>query len=308
MAGDNIIHLPSLLERLADELRYTLGRAATNREEWVEIQEGLCLTLAEARGQFAADIEFGQWCANNGFGEDVLNHQTRAAAIAMGQQPDALRKCLEATERRSLEKIYRFDFNGFTHMRKPASRRQAKLEQKRSPQFAKAKEAIEQLRAEGKPVTHKAVRERAGGISDTPVRIALAEARAEADLSFLTPGEMTKAMAKRYEFAIRKARAEIREELKEEVYRELDIFVKPIKERSERADRILSGYQGVMTKETFRKIRACLHPDHNTFAFATEALQAFSELEQVLVKPDDPVYSGPPLPATAAELMALRRK
>jgi hypothetical protein len=38
----------------------------------------------EARGHHKADIAFGEWCEANGFGENVINHQTRAAAIAMG--------------------------------------------------------------------------------------------------------------------------------------------------------------------------------------------------------------------------------
>jgi hypothetical protein len=120
---------------------------------------------------------------------------------------------------------------------------------------------------------------------------------------------MSASMAKRYEAAIRKARAEIREELRQEVYKECDVFVASIKERAERADRILAGHNGALSRDAFRRIKACLHPDHNTFTFAAEALQTFSELEDVLVKPDPPPRDGvPPLPQTAAELMARRRR
>jgi hypothetical protein len=115
-------------------------------------------------------------------------------------------------------------------------------------------------------------------------------------------------MRKRYEAAIRKARNELREEVRVEVQREFDIYVKHWKDKVERADRILRGFKGHISKDVFRKIKACLHPDHNSFAFAAEALQTFSELEKVLVKPDEPVLSGPPLPATAAEMMARRRE
>jgi hypothetical protein len=44
-------------------------------------QQGL-QSLVQARDEFTANIEFGLWCDSNGFGADVLNHQTRAAAIA----------------------------------------------------------------------------------------------------------------------------------------------------------------------------------------------------------------------------------
>jgi hypothetical protein len=218
-----------------------------------------------------------------------------------------LRECLMVTGRRSLQHIYSSEFSRFTQVSKPASRRKQKLDLGRpSKAFEKAKEAFEELEAKGEPFTADDVAEKAG-TSSTPVRRVFAYKQAEIELDPLTPAEMRKTMLKRYELAVKKARLEIREELKDEVYKELDVFVRHVKERSDRADRILSSHKGVLSKETFRKIRACLHPDHNTFKFAAEALQAFSELETVLVKPDDPVFTGPPLPQTAAELMARRR-
>ncbi len=41
---------------------------------------------------------------------------------------------------------------------------------------------------------------------------------------------------------------------------------------------------------------------------AGDALQIFSRLEKVLVKPEEAALSGPPLPTTAAGLMARRRQ
>jgi hypothetical protein len=306
MADENVVQLPTLLERLADKLRAYLKRDTTNRNEWIEIQEGICLTLAEARGQFPADIEFGQWCDDNGFGQSVLRHETRAAAIAMGRNPEVLRSCLGATERRSLLTIYRKEFCGFITVSKPPTRRKPKLDLTPSPAMQRALNAYDELAAKEEPITAKAIRDRAQ-VSDTPVRRVFALKSEEAKLDPLTPAEMRATMQKRYELAVRKARLEIREELKEEVYRELDGLVRRVKERSDRADRVLQNFKGVMSKDAFRKIRACLHPDHNSFKFAAEALQTFSELESVLVKPDDPIYRGPPLPTTAAELMARRR-
>jgi len=171
----------------------------------------------------------------------------------------------------------------------------------------RALDAYDELEAKGEAITARAIEERAQ-VSNTPVRRVFALKNEEAKLDPLTPAEMRATMQKRYELAIRKARLEIREELKEEVYRELDGLVRRVKERSDRADRVLQNFKGVMSKDAFRKIRACLHPDHNSFKFAAEALQTFSELESVLVKPDDPIYRGPPLPTTAAELMARRRR
>jgi len=306
MADENIVQLPTLLERLADRLHAYEARDATNRVDWIEIQEGICLTFAEAREKFTGNIEFGQWYDGNGFG---LNHQTRAAAIAMGEQPEALRKCLEATQRRSLEQIYKNEFERFTDVRKTTSRHtQPKLDLNNpSPEFERCKDAYDEIKAAGEMPTVEKVAERAG-TSGTPARIAVAYKRGEEAPRPLMPNEMSANMAKRFAATVRKARAEIREELKVEVYRELDSYLQRIKERSDRADRILASHRGVMSKDVFRKIKACLHPDHNTFAHAAEALQSFSELEDVLVKPDLPPRPEgiPPLPSTVAEL--LRRK
>lgn len=166
-ANENIVQLPSVLERLATRLKTYLNRDATNRHEWIEIQEGICCTLAEAREEIGADIPFGQWCKDNGF--DKINDHDRAAAIKMGNDPIALHACLEVTERRSLRLIYKNDFGRFGSATKPNSRRKVKPEHKPSPEFIKAKAAIAELQAEGATVSHKAVRERAG-VSDTPVR------------------------------------------------------------------------------------------------------------------------------------------
>jgi len=306
MTDENVVQLPTRLERLAVTLEDYLRRDAANRDEWIAIQEGICITLAEARGTFPSNIEFGQWCDANKF---ELNHQTRAAAIAMGAEPEALRKCLEVTERRSLEQIHLNEFHRFTDVRKTPQRRQEKLDLSRpsSPEERSASAAYDQIVGEGGTPTERAIRERAG-VSSTPVRRVLASKKVEALLDPLTRAEMNATVLKRYELAVKKARAEIREELKAEVYAELDVYVRHVKDRSDRADRIIAAHDGVMSKEIFRKIKACLHPDHNTFMFAADALRIFSELEDALVKADEPETGAPPVPETAAELMAKRRR
>ena len=309
MPTDNVVQLPTLLDRLADALRNDLDRDAANRQEWIGIQERICANLAEARGQFPAHIEFGRWCENEGFGADRINHQDRAAAIKMGDDPTALHACLEATDRRSLRLIYELEFKRFTSAGKTERRKQEKLDLSNpSPEFERCKDAYDELKAAGEIPTVDKVAQRAG-TSGTPARIAVAYKHGEEAPRPLLPDEMSASMAKRYEAAIRKARIEIREELRQEVYKECDVFVASIKERAERADRILAGHNGMLSRDAFRRIKACLHPDHNTFTFAAEALQTFSELEDVLVKPDPPPRDGiPPLPQTAAELMARRRR
>jgi hypothetical protein len=296
MTEENVVQLPTLLDRLASRLINYLTRDAANREEWIAIQEGICLTLVEARDQFPADIEFGRWCEANGFDEKKLDYNKRAAAIEMGRAPEELRACLEATERNSLRTIHQYDFPRFHNVVKPAGRH---TKVKNNLQPDRRKNTYQEAEAQT-------------GLSSTVLRSAVAreEGRREAATQPppLDPADMATTMRKRYEAAIRKARNELREEVRVEVQREFDIYVKHWKDKVERADRILRGFKGHISKDVFRKIKACLHPDHNSFAFAAEALQTFSELEKVLVKPDEPVLSGPPLPATAAEMMARRRE
>jgi len=116
----NVTPLPSLLTRLETKLRKLLGQRAENKEEFVEINVEFCVTLAQAREQFKADIEFGRWCDSTKLDVD---HRTRAAAISMGHDPKALTKCLEATERRSLRHIYEEEFGRFTQKGKPKRRK-----------------------------------------------------------------------------------------------------------------------------------------------------------------------------------------
>jgi hypothetical protein len=98
------------LEQLATELRDYLTREATNRQEWIEIQIGICLTLVEMRDRFPHNTEFGKWFRANGFGDDVMNDNKRASAIEMGRDPDRLSNCLINTKRSSLETIYDNEF------------------------------------------------------------------------------------------------------------------------------------------------------------------------------------------------------
>ena len=159
--------------------------------------------------------------------------------------------------------------------------------------------------------------EAATGLSSTVLRSAIAreEGRREAAATppVLAPGEMPFTMAQRYEATLKRARKEIREELTAEVTAELHAayqdMVTRYRARVAEADQITASHRGVFSRQDYRKILACLHPDHNSFQFAVEALQAFSKQEKVLVKPEPPARNPntPPLPSFA-EMMASRDK
>jgi len=109
----NVVPMPTPLDRLAARIKSGLARAKAGRQEWIEGQIDLCTALAEARDQFPHNTAFGKWCEANGVGKDIIDHQNRAAAIAMGRDPVALRKCLEATERTALRYIYSNEFSSY---------------------------------------------------------------------------------------------------------------------------------------------------------------------------------------------------
>jgi hypothetical protein len=127
----------------------------------------------------------------------------------------------------------------------------------------------------------------------------------------LTEKEMAPTMRQRYEAALRSARKGIREELKVEVANEIrgtyDAYITYYNNEITTAKDIIASYKGVMSGAEFRKIKACLHPDHNTFHYAAEALQVFTNLEKTLVKQDE-IATDASLPSSAIDLLARRKQ
>jgi hypothetical protein len=81
------------------------------------------------------------------------------------------------------------------------------------------------------------------------------------------------------------------------------------RERLEYLEALLESHKGVMPRETFNLIRACLHPDQSMSAEKTrKAFDAFSALEKVLCteKPKPAQKRTSDLPSTPAEWAAAR--
>jgi hypothetical protein len=75
----------------------------------------LCECVAAAKARYPSTKAFGAWWDAQGF---EMNHQTRAALVAMGQDMTRAREVLAATERRSIEQVYLNDFRRLTDARK----------------------------------------------------------------------------------------------------------------------------------------------------------------------------------------------
>jgi hypothetical protein len=319
MTDENVVPIPSLLDRLAKKLKGYLTQDAANRLEWIAIQEGICQTLVEARNQFTANIEFSRWLDANGF--DVVNENTRAAAIAMGREPEALRKCLKETERKSLHTIYKFDFPRVGNVSKTTEQPKSRRNKRSAPQRDKVQATIRSLVEDGDSVGVDKLSDQLG-VSQIVIRETkkyeqgrlegLREAaEAAPPIEPLDSAKMAPTMQQRYEATLRGAKKQIREELiaevRAEVDKEYEVYLSHWKERVGRADRISESYKGVVSRRDFRIILAALHPDANQSPHARAAFEIVKKLESVLVKPDEPAFPGPPLPSSVAEMMARRR-
>lgn len=310
MITDNVFALPGRVERLVKAIQSDLQRQAKGDRDWIEASCDLCLHLAELRDAFKADIEFGRACEANGFGEDVLDHATRAAAIAMGREPEALRACLEATKRHSLRLIYREEFSRFSSGAKPKRASAAKRPIGKKEQHAL--DVFDEMQADGLTITKQTLAERAGVSHGTADR-AIFKRKTEAETRPIEPLDLEAAPASVRERMEAWRRAEtkrlrtiIHAELKVEYDFSGDLWVRQVWERAAWAEKILAASQGVMSKAEYQTIVKCLHPDTTPDqALKAEAFRLFTQHKDVLLKPEV-TFSGPPLPSLG-ELLARRR-
>lgn len=156
--------------------------------------------------------------------------------------------------------------------------------------------------------------EAATGLSSTVLRSAIAreEGRREALADpGIRPEDLALSAQQKLEAAIRQHKKKLDLEFVETVRLKVLSDTKDrlewMKKKEDWANKIIDSHKGIFSRQDYRKILACLHPDHNSFQFAAEALQAFRKQEKVLVKPEPPTRNPntPPLPSLA-EMMAAR--
>ena len=303
---DNVHPLPTRIDRLVTLIRSDLARQAEGDRAWVEGSYSLCLHLVEMREQFPGDTEFGRACEAHGLGKDVLNHQTRAAAIAMGREPDALRACLDATKRHSLRHIYAEEFGRFTRLGKAERPRSKKPP--RAMKEEHAAEVYDRLTAEGRSFTRQDLADEAGVSKGTAARVFFK--RENQPVTPLDPTTVAPSVRERMDAWQRAERKRLRAEIELEVR---TIFEKEFAARSahlmERvawAEKALNRYDGLMPKEDYQTIVKCLHPDTKPDdKLKAAAFRLFTKHKDILIKPELKL-SGPPLPSLG-ELLARRR-
>lgn len=312
MVTDSIVR-NSDLSSLATDIRNDLARRDDSRATWVDATLKLCEHLAVARERFGSDNNaFGEWCEEQQFG---LNHQDRAAAIAMGGDLPRAREVLEKTERRSLQLIHRIEFieAGLTSVSKTPLR--APREPVMSDKIRTAFEYVAMERAAGRNINPKKA-DKVLGVSHATIEAAIVlERHVEEAQQFkqdlatnppvLTEKEQTKLDRWKKVMEVR-VREELRIEYIEKTHEIFNTLVIPqFKAKLDRADRLLQAQKGVISRADYRKLLACLHPDGEVNAERKAQLfHIIKDLEDVLVKPEEPARSHSSFPQTAAELWA----
>ena len=307
----NVLPLPTRVERLVKAIHNDLQRQAKGDREWIEASCDLCLHLAELRESFKSNIEFGHACEGNGFGGEVLNHQTRAAAVAMGQEPEALRACLEATQRRSLEMIYRDEFGRFTSVRK--TKRPSRKQPAVGVKEQHAAVVYDRLTAEGRTFTRPDLARLAGVSPGTAARAynrRQLEEEVRGKVEPLDPATVSPSTREKMEAWQRAERKRLRAAIEAEFEERYDFRTEPwlarIYERISWAEKTLKAYRGIMSKADYQTIVKCLHPDTAPDPkLKAEAFRLFTQHKDILIEPDlGP--PGPPLP-TLGELLHRKR-
>jgi hypothetical protein len=159
---DNVVPMPSKLDRLAIRISDDLNKLKANDGEWVTLTLDVCAALVEARNEFKDHKGFGHWCDTSGI---KLNGNDRAAAIAMGRDPVRLKTVLEKTESRSLRLIYENEFRSSSDPKTIMGPKPIKL----TVPTQKALDALKRMRAKGERITQRTVGKEAG-VSQTSVR------------------------------------------------------------------------------------------------------------------------------------------
>jgi hypothetical protein len=297
---DNIVKLPDLLERQAKRITIAITKETKLREEWIDNKLELADALATAKEQFPSLIRFGEWCNSNGFGEDILNKNDRAALVAFGEDLSRARLVLEKTTRGSIQHIHANEFR-FPHVRKteeppqlvtpqpkalpmpppplisPAATTPQPVPAKPQSQAAINRKYIEKLTREeairqGKPVPplaldtetvnsiHKQVRD----LATTVPNLA---GKARRSFEKTLAGEMTKLLA---ELNLHKERTDIEAATKveQEVKRRLALALPDYekraiaaREREEYYHKLVKAVKVPLTEVEFNIIREVLHPD-----------------------------------------------
>lgn len=290
---DNVVPMPSKLDRLAVRIRDDLKKRTESYDAWVTATLDLGACLVEARDEFPDNIVFGQWCDANAIN---LNIQDRASIISMAREPQKFAEVLGGTHKRSLQHIYYEEFR-VSQPRKTIGAAKLKV----TPPTQKAMDAIQKLRGKGVKITQKTVAKEAG-VSETSVRRAftieqavnaagggptvtvVAEEEPEID-----PASLPKTTQEKYEALKRRLEKDVdhrvnvlaREKLASLLKSNYDGLDKRVKE----CQRLLNR-KHPFTRLEFKKLMMVAHPDNSASKEMRDEVFTMINQRELILQPD----------------------
>jgi transposase len=159
---------------------------------------------------------------------------------------------------------------------------------------------VERVRIEREAAAHAIARAIAGAATEFPV-----------EREALPPSAQ-----KKLDLALRQQKAELERQFYTAVHNQAQEYLRStavtLQREQDEAKAIMRSREGFMTKEAYRAIRSCLHPDRVTDPQAKaryeEAFRFFSDLEKFLLPEKDSPTPFISIPRTAAEWEENRRK
>jgi len=297
------------LNTLAEKIKVAIDQRESG---WVTATLDLCIYMAEARAAFLRDIEFGEWWDAHEF---QLNKDDRAAAIAMGQEPDRTRQVLEATTRRSLRLIYAYEFRVLSAEKPPKAAKPKPVSAERARAFA----AYDRRKAAGEELTWEAVRLEAG-TGHTVVRAVFTIRELEEQIAAEAPpprpveperskaveeldaarvaqlASMTAAQRKQFDARV----AEYRQQLADTMAAQLSAGIAKWEEETgialymKRLEKLETMFttprNAIMHKTEYNTILRCLHPDtghSRTDEERGEAFRTFAHYKLKMVNDEE---------------------
>jgi hypothetical protein len=155
------------------------------------------------------------------------------------------------------------------------------------------------------------------GVGEHAAQLAITRAKGRFEAAKIDLAELSLTAQQKLDIAIRQRTQELEagheQRVRDEVRRRLEETILPrYKERLADAERVLRARKGVVDRATYRKIRACLHPDRvqdpELKARYEEAFNLFNKLESVLLDEQELPTPTLTIPATLNELMKLKKK
>ena len=295
MENDNVVPLPSKLERLSKRIKKNMEIGHEIRAEWIESKIEIGCDLLEARIEFGKnDRAFHDWLTAERLGDSFLPKNDRAALIAMAVEPDRMRRVFESTDRWSPRYIYANEWDV------SLCRETSKKPRRRAPGVDKARDAVrtsvqesgeaqttevaEALNLDPRTVQRAVLAERAyfEGVEDGKA-IALKERLTKAQAHHIE--RLVKIEARRLAGELAEERAKLHAEIKATVDRQTQATIKYYNEQYEKSKleretyrKLINNHKSPLTLEEYRTIVMALHPDNSASEETrARALQSVTE-------------------------------